>query len=238
MLQDIENIHADMVIGEFDFYKEADNRLVEGHRLPKECPESIKTRDALEIYFDDTSVIFTAVWNILFKRELIGQHRFEKDMVVREDDCFMLGIFKKKPVIRLEKGLVSYGYRIGHASNHNSKPFLKLMAGWARSVEERQLFVESNYPDLKGRVSDYNCKHLQQYLRWLCSRFDKKKDGTTKEAKRLYSRLRKDYLSLDKEIRRNLTRREKVLDLAIRLNIFWRVYRIARTFFPNKYTKR
>lgn len=232
MVNDIEGSNADVALGEFDFYFSEQGKFENGSRLSKSG--AIDVPEALKMRFE-TGRFFVGVWNTFIKRDFIGDLRFDESMTVAEDGMFCLGLLKKKPKVYTAKGLVSYGYRKEGSYNSSAKSYIKTVGGWIHFLDEGKTFVESEYPELKDAMLKNYSESALHFLMNLPLRANKS-DGTFKPGKKIYKQLRKKYLSFGKFPRKHLSsKREKIWDMLLRLNLLWRFYRIMRTLFPKKY---
>lgn len=224
MLRGIEENQADMAIGEFDGYFDDRGEFVEGARFQDSTPPIPNILDVLRIRYA-THCLFVDVWNALFKRELIGEERFDEALVVAEDGTFMLDILKKHPCIYVCKGLVSYGYRRGQSSNSNSKPFAKRVRCVMKMWDADKMLVEQEFPELKDIMYRGYLVLMRECITTICIR-SSKKDGTINEGKNLYKEFRKKYFLARKEAGKHAPRNRSLWEWLLRVNLLWSVYRL------------
>lgn len=232
MLKGISDNNADMAIGEMDLYYEERDEIVRAFRLPEDILDVIDVREALKIRYDSRSM-FVGSCNILYKRELIGDARFDEALVAAEDGVFTLEILKKRPRIYAAKGLVSYAYRKGQYFSSISKAPMKRMYGLMEMREKDKELVEKEFPEFKDFVYLDYFSTLRRFLIDSCTKASKK-DGSLKDGKKLHKWLRKKYMNSKKEVKQYLGTDNVVWRLLLRLNLLWRTYRILATISPNK----
>lgn len=157
--------------------------------------------------------------NILYKRDFIGNERFDESFIVGEEVTFFLHLFAKEPKVYLETDFVSYAVRTVGPSTTRNLTLEKIKAS-IRGQEARKEAVESYFPELRPELAVCLFRERTKSLISLSV-------IGGKEAKAEYKRLRKEYLSLGKMKQKNqFSKKERILDLMIRLNVLWRVYRI------------
>lgn len=229
LLKGLAESGADLAVGEYNAFTKAKG-LTEANRLPKEGPSLIEALEAMRIHFE-RDVLFVAAWNVLIKRELIGELLFDEGMTVSEDDSFMLSILHKKPKVFLAKGKVTYAYRYAPTEGHMAtKPIIKRTSCWVKVLEQERAIVEEDFPELKDIMWHDYFFTLSSLLIGLALPND-----VSKEKKALFKEVRKRYLSFGKLSKQYMTsRKERVRDLLVRTNTLWRVYRILRALSPKK----
>lgn len=158
------------------------------------------------------------VWNILWKRDFIGSERFDETLVCGEDAPFTLHLFAKEPRTYLETGFVSYAYRTAAGSSSRSLSLEKAKCT-LRNQDERKRVVEESFPSLREELRI--CLMREKTKSLICLAII-----GGKEAKALYKHHRMDYLSFGKMPKEQFGRKERILDLMIRMNVLWMAYRV------------
>lgn len=147
----------------------------------------------------------------------------------------MFEIMRKCPAVHLERGLVSYAYRIGSnyvsVANATSSRFVKIK-DWLSKLEERKEVVERDFPNLRepmllGMLNDQRICMMS-----ICA--SNEKDDKA-ERKAVYKRVRKEYLSYGKLAKKSaINRKEKIIHLLIKLRLLWPFYRLKFLFRKRK----
>lgn len=157
LIENLDRFQAD--VSACNFQREFDVKNVKVRTRQSIIPDSM-IFEGKDIYISLTreeNSIEGMVWNKVYKRSVIGNHRFRSDIAIVDDSVFSWELFKDvKRVVYCPISL--YHYLVIQSSiTHNSDPnkYMKALLGYELMIADARNIADSCYHDL--------CK---QYLCW------------------------------------------------------------------------
>lgn len=88
----------------------------------------------------------TRIWSKIFRRDLIGDHRFPEDLTIGEDMFFLLSLLPKaQKIARIDTPLYAYYQNPAGAME---RPYTPSFMDQALCWEKAQLFIQEHFPAL------------------------------------------------------------------------------------------
>lgn len=209
MLSKANDTGADIVIGE---YKE--NEDAKPIPLPSSLKDDLEGEDSIKAHIEvGASFYFNAIWGSLYRKEIIGDTRFNESLIDSEDAIFFLEIALKEPKIHLMKGFCSYVYT-KEEKKWSPQVSLAHLRDNIESKDIRQRMIEEMKPSLLNEYLSYKAGAMLYPLIKM-ARFK------SKEGKVLYKKTREDFLRVRKAWRssHSLSKSERYYDLLLRFNL-------------------
>lgn len=152
--------------------------------------------------------------NALMKAELIGRTRLPENLIVNEDSLFMMELFFKQPRVCVCETFKTYVVTLSEGSLTRSWSLEKSYSQLKRLDIIRESISERT-PQFMDLFYGFEAHFLQNVLWNLCR-------CKEKEAKKLYKKMRKEYLRVRKHWfsqKELASKRDKQIDMLIRTGL-------------------